>query len=120
MDLDGREIKPMKICMIGAGGFIGSYLCEQLMWETKHTVIAIDVYNDKIQHLLQPNQPWSDRIEFYRMNIKNDSRVEGLVKMADVVLTLLHFFILHSFFITLIAQIWVLSAIVTDFRAVVA
>uniref|UniRef100_A0A804J623 NAD-dependent epimerase/dehydratase domain-containing protein n=2 Tax=Musa TaxID=4640 RepID=A0A804J623_MUSAM len=27
LDLDGNPIRPMTICMIGAGGFIGSHLC---------------------------------------------------------------------------------------------
>lgn len=84
-DLDGGEILPMTICMIGAGGFIGSHLCEKLMSETDHTVFAIDVYSDKIQHLLEPGLPWSGRIEFHRINIKHDSRLEGLIKMADLV-----------------------------------
>ena len=53
LDLDGNPIKPMTICMIGAGGFIGSHLCEKLMAETPHTVLAVDVYNDKIKHLLE-------------------------------------------------------------------
>ena len=85
LDLDGEEIKPLKICMIGAGGFIGSHLCEKLMFETDHSVLAIDVYGDKISHLLQPGQAWSDRIEFHKINIKSDSRLEGLIKVADLV-----------------------------------
>ncbi|KAM7522454.1 hypothetical protein LguiA_012356 [Lonicera macranthoides] len=89
VDLDGNTIKPMTICMIGAGGFIGSHLCEKLMNETPHKVLAVDVYNDKIKHLLEPaSLPWADRIEFHRINIKNDSRLEGLVKMADLVINL--------------------------------
>ena len=86
LDLDGNAIKPMTICMIGAGGFIGSHLCEKLMAETMHKVLAVDVYNDKIRHLLEPAaHPWSDRIQFHRINIKHDSRLEGLIKMADLV-----------------------------------
>ncbi|RVW98952.1 UDP-D-apiose/UDP-D-xylose synthase 2 [Vitis vinifera] len=74
LDLDGNAIKPMTICMIGAGGFIGSHLCEKLMAETMHKVLAVDVYNDKIRHLLEPaTHPWSDRIQFHRINIKHDS-----------------------------------------------
>lgn len=90
VDLDGNVIKPITICMIGAGGFIGSHLCEKLMAETQHVVLAVDVYNDKIKHLLEPSggvsPPWADRIQFHRLNIKNDSRLEGLVKMADLVI----------------------------------
>lgn len=85
LNLDGDVIPALKICMIGAGGFIGSHLCEKLMWETEHSVLAIDVYGDKIQHLLQPGQAWSDRIEFHKINIKSDSRLEGLIKVSDLV-----------------------------------
>lgn len=87
VDLDGKPIKPITICMIGAGGFIGSHLCEKLMSETEHKVLAVDVYNDKIKHLLEPaSLPWAGRIQFHRLNIKNDSRLEGLIKMADLVI----------------------------------
>jgi UDP-apiose/xylose synthase len=84
LDLDGNPIKAIKICIIGAGGFIGSHLCEKLMEETPHIVLAVDVYNDKIKHLLDPPRP-DGRIQFHRLNIKNDSRLEGLVKMSDLV-----------------------------------
>ena len=103
VDLDGNPIKAMTICMIGAGGFIGSHLCEKLMAETPHKVLALDVYSDKIKHLLEPagSHPWSDRIQFHRLNIKHDSRLEGLIKMADLVsllsLSLSLHFLLISF-----------------------
>ena len=84
-NLDGEDVAPLKICIIGAGGFIGSHLCEALMWETEHSVISIDVYSDKIDHLLRNNDPWSSRIEFHKMNIKHDPRIEGLVREADMV-----------------------------------
>ena len=87
VDLDGNPMKALTICMIGAGGFIGSHLCEKLMSETPHTVLALDVYNDKIKHLLEPSDsPWAGRITFHRLNIKHDSRLEGLIKMADLVI----------------------------------
>lgn len=89
VDLDGNPIKAITICMIGAGGFIGSHLCEKLMSETPHKVLAVDVYSDKIKHLLEPSSlPWADRIQFHRLNIKNDSRLEGLIRMADLVIFL--------------------------------
>ena len=69
------------------GGFIGSHLCEKLMAETPHKVLALDVYRDKIKHFLKPASahPWFDHIQFHRLNIKNDSRLEGLIKMSDLV-----------------------------------
>ncbi|XP_074580662.1 UDP-D-apiose/UDP-D-xylose synthase 2-like [Curcuma longa] len=97
LDLDGNPIAPMTICMIGAGGFIGSHLCEKLMAETPHTVLAVDVYSDKIKHLLDPpayaegqqaRHPWDGRIQFHRLNIKHDSRLEGLIKMYDLTINL--------------------------------
>ncbi|THU66837.1 hypothetical protein C4D60_Mb05t18410 [Musa balbisiana] len=98
LDLDGNPIRPMTICMIGAGGFIGSHLCEKLMAETPHTVLAVDVYNDKIKHFLDlpasateagqeaRRHPWHGRIQFHRLNIKHDSRLEGLIKMSNLVI----------------------------------
>ncbi|CAL0324689.1 unnamed protein product [Lupinus luteus] len=54
-----------------------------------HKVLALDVYNDKIKHLLEPdNLPWQGRIHFYRLNIKHDSRLEGLIKMSDLTINL--------------------------------
>nr|AOG75415.1 UDP-apiose/UDP-xylose synthase [Sphagnum lescurii] len=87
-NLDGEQVRPLKLCIIGAGGFIGSHLCEKLMWDTHHSVLAVDVYGDKIQHLLSPGKSWSDRIEFYKINIKHDSRLEGLIKLSDLVINL--------------------------------
>ncbi|KAI8001178.1 UDP-D-apiose/UDP-D-xylose synthase 2 [Camellia lanceoleosa] len=59
------------------------------MAETPHKVLAVDVYNDKIKHLLEPaSLPWSDRIQFRCINIKNDSRLKGLIKMADLTINL--------------------------------
>ncbi|KAL5223279.1 hypothetical protein ABZP36_027992 [Zizania latifolia] len=89
LDLDGNPIAPLTICMIGAGGFIGSHLCEKLMAETNHVVFAVDVYSDKIRHLVDPAPPHLvGRISFHRLNIKNDSRLEGLIKMADLTINL--------------------------------
>ncbi|KAM0840144.1 hypothetical protein ACQ4PT_059848 [Festuca glaucescens] len=89
VDLDGAPVAPLTICMIGAGGFIGSHLCEKLMAETPHTVLAVDVYCDKIRHLVDPAPPHlAGRISFHRLNIKNDSRLEGLIKMADLTINL--------------------------------
>ncbi|RLN21753.1 UDP-D-apiose/UDP-D-xylose synthase [Panicum miliaceum] len=89
MDLDGNPVAPLTICMIGAGGFIGSHLCEKLMAETAHVVLAVDVYCDKIRHLVDPAPPHlAGRISFHRLNIKNDSRLEGLIKMADLTINL--------------------------------
>ncbi|CAD5171282.1 unnamed protein product [Musa acuminata subsp. malaccensis] len=70
------------------------------MAETPHTVLAVDVYNDKIKHLLDlpapgteagqeaRRHPWHGRIQFHRLNIKHDSRLEGLIKMSNLTINL--------------------------------
>ncbi|PNY17224.1 bifunctional polymyxin resistance protein ArnA [Trifolium pratense] len=88
VNLDGKPIQPISICMIGGGGFIGSHLCEKLMSETSHKAIVVDVSSDKIKNLLDKSLPWANRIEFHQMNIKNDSRLETLVKAADLTINL--------------------------------
>lgn len=85
LNLDGNLIEPITICLIGGGGFIGSHLCEALMAETSHKAIVIDVSSEKINNLLDKSCSWVDRIEFHQMNIKNDSRLETLVKASDLV-----------------------------------
>ncbi|CAI5521145.1 unnamed protein product [Closterium sp. Naga37s-1] len=87
-DLDGKEIAPIRMCIIGAAGFIGSHLCEALMWETNHIVVAVDMYNDKIEHLLGDSHPWSGRMEFHQFNISNDPRLEGIIKSCDLTVNL--------------------------------
>ncbi|KAL1323468.1 hypothetical protein HN51_033801 [Arachis hypogaea] len=88
VDLDGKPVAAMSICMIGGGGFIGSHLCEKLMAETSHKAVVVDVSSEKINHLLGESHPWSSRIEFHHMNIKNDSRLETLIKASDLTINL--------------------------------
>jgi len=60
LDLDSNPIKPITICIIGVRAIVGSHLCEKLMFETPHKVLALDVYNDKLKHLLEPEtHPWN-------------------------------------------------------------
>ncbi|CAI9775752.1 unnamed protein product [Fraxinus pennsylvanica] len=94
VDLDGNPIKPITICMIGARGFIGSHLCEKILAEVPHKVLALDVHNDKIKHLLEPSggsdsQPWADQnLEFDSVAMiydaaEEDFRVEDYVKLEE-------------------------------------
>ncbi|XP_058087802.1 UDP-D-apiose/UDP-D-xylose synthase 2-like [Magnolia sinica] len=88
LDLDGNPIEPLTICMIGGGGFIGSHLCDKLAEESLHKVIVIDVSEEKIKHLLEASCPSSSRFEFHKINIKHDSRLESLIKTADLTINL--------------------------------
>lgn len=74
-----------KILVIGAGGFIGSHLCEEILnvhpdWE----ITAVDITTTKIQHLLgKPN------FNFLKINILSEvNAVDELVKTHDIVLPL--------------------------------
>ncbi|KAL6518017.1 UDP-D-apiose/UDP-D-xylose synthase 2 [Orobanche minor] len=88
VNLDGNPIKSMTICMIGAGGFIGSHLCEKLLEETPHKVLAVDVGDDKIKQLIELKSQWGDRIQFHRLIMKSDSLLEGLIRMADLTINI--------------------------------
>ncbi|KEH37552.1 putative UDP-glucuronate decarboxylase [Medicago truncatula] len=89
LDLDGNPIKPITICIIDTGGFIGSHLCEKLMLQTPHKVLALDVYNNKLKHLLElETLPWNNHFEFHRLNIKNDPILESLIKTTYLVINL--------------------------------
>ncbi|KAK9279380.1 hypothetical protein L1049_013059 [Liquidambar formosana] len=84
LNLDGKAITPLTICLIGGGGSIGSHLCEKLMAETSHKAIVVDVSSEKISHLLEKSCSWFGRIEFHKINIKNDSRLETLIRTSDL------------------------------------
>ncbi|OAY82306.1 UDP-D-apiose/UDP-D-xylose synthase [Ananas comosus] len=47
-------------------------------------VLAVDTYSHKIKNLLEPH-PEHGRIQFHRLNIKNGSQPEGLIKMTDLI-----------------------------------
>ncbi|KAI3689181.1 hypothetical protein L2E82_47131 [Cichorium intybus] len=84
VDLDGNTINSFTICMIGAGGFIGLDLCEKLLTETPHTVLVVDVYNDKIKHLLEPDSlPWAGRIQFHCSHKSLNQFVLLIIQGAD-------------------------------------
>ncbi|KAJ7981151.1 UDP-D-apiose/UDP-D-xylose synthase [Quillaja saponaria] len=90
VNLDGKEIKPLTICLISGGGFVGSHLCEKLMADTSHKAIVVDISSEKINHLLDHSSPWRDRIEFHKIKIKNDSNslLETLIKASDLTINL--------------------------------
>eukprot|EP00899_Mesostigma_viride_P018892 jgi/Mesvir1/27003/Mv20711-RA.1 len=86
---EGDAERKQTICIIGAGGFIGSHLLEDLMYNSQHKVLAIDVVCEKILHLLKPGQEHSPRLEMHKFNINDDpARLEELVKRSDLTINL--------------------------------
>jgi len=76
----------MKVLLLGAGGFIGVNLTERLLKDATHDVTAIDIEEEKIDHLI--NDPDS-RLNYLHLDIsKDESELDRLVSGTDVVVDL--------------------------------
>ncbi|MCZ6593942.1 MAG: bifunctional UDP-4-keto-pentose/UDP-xylose synthase [Bacteroidetes bacterium] len=74
----------MKILCLGAAGFIGSHLTKRLLDEG-HTVIAVDIYDDKIAEFLT-----HERMTFIKQDIRqSDWDLDGLVQDCDLAIDLI-------------------------------
>ena len=75
----------MNILIVGAGGFIGSHLSEEILksprdWKIK----ALDISSDKVSHLLNDSN-----FEFHKCDILKEFELqEEMVKQSDVILPL--------------------------------
>jgi nucleoside-diphosphate-sugar epimerase len=79
----------MKILLLGAGGFIGVNLTERLLEDEQHDVVAVDIDEEKIAHLLHAECP---RLDYRHLNIADDDAgISALVAQADVVVDLVAF-----------------------------
>lgn len=77
----------MRILLLGAGGFIGSHLAERLVHDSKHDVVAVDIFDDKLQGC---GLEASGRYEYRHLNIITDKdAIQELVKEVDVVVDLI-------------------------------
>ncbi|MGI9244420.1 MAG: bifunctional UDP-4-keto-pentose/UDP-xylose synthase [Verrucomicrobiales bacterium] len=77
----------MKVLLLGAGGFIGVNLTERLLADGVHEVTALDIHEEKIEHLINlPN------LKYHHLNISTDEEeVDRLVAETDVVVDLVAF-----------------------------
>lgn len=74
----------MKILVLGAAGFIGSHLTERLLRESQ-SIVAVDIYNDKIQEFLT-----HDDLDFRREDIRDPNfNLEEHVEASDLVIDLI-------------------------------
>ncbi|MDR1334495.1 MAG: bifunctional UDP-4-keto-pentose/UDP-xylose synthase [Holosporaceae bacterium] len=75
----------MNILIVGAGGFIGSHLCEEIL--NRHgdwSISAVDISSAKIDHLLQRKN-----LNFHKIDILNDyDQLEELMGDCDVIFPL--------------------------------
>ena len=77
----------MNILLLGAGGFIGVNLTERLLNDGTHDVTAVDISEEKLEHLLDQSE-----FKYLHLDISRDeAKIEELVKQADVVVDLVAF-----------------------------
>ena len=77
----------MNILLLGAGGFIGVNLTERLLADGVHEITAVDISNEKLEHLLN-----ASRLEYAHLDIaRDDEKIESLIRDADVVVDLVAF-----------------------------
>jgi nucleoside-diphosphate-sugar epimerase len=74
----------MKILILGANGFIGSHLCEEILAKTDWQVYAMDLAQDKLTDCLQ-----HERLHFFAGDMTKDTVwVTEHIQLCDVVLPL--------------------------------
>lgn len=72
------------ICVLGCGGFIGSHLVERFLEEDRYEeIIGVDLYSDKITHLLDDT-----RFSFVQADAHRYDLLESCIKDASTVISL--------------------------------
>ena len=73
----------MEIAILGAGGFIGSHLVEHLVGRREHSVVAVDVSDDKLGEID------AGAFAYHEADIRFESElVEDVIRSADLVVDL--------------------------------
>jgi UDP-apiose/xylose synthase len=87
MTLDANQHssgKPMRITILGAGGFIGSHMVEHLLAQGRYIVRGLDLSSEKLDGIDGPN------FSFHRADVRqNPALVERLIASSDVVVDLI-------------------------------
>jgi len=68
--------------ILGAGGFIGSNLVEFLVRETDHTIVGLDIDDEKIV------TPEGEQFMFHKADIRDKDLVDDVIRQVDVVVDL--------------------------------
>jgi len=81
----GKGRNGMRILVLGGGGFIGSHLVDRLLRDTRHDVIAFDLYDEKLEDSHE-----HPRLTFVRGDIREEHEVlDQMVRDADQVIDLI-------------------------------
>ena len=73
----------MQIAVLGAGGFVGSHLVEHLLSRGEHSVVGLDVSDEKLAGIYGSN------FTFYAADIQHSSHLlDEVVGAADIVVDL--------------------------------
>ena len=75
--------RPSTVCVLGAGGFIGSHLVERLLADGDRHVLGVDTESRKIGHLL--GRPG---LEFRRFDLRDEALLGEAVAESDAVVGL--------------------------------
>lgn len=71
------------VLALGAGGFIGSHLCEALFQHAGFQVTAVDIYSDKLDET-------NCDIPYYHLDLyKNKTRINELIHSHDIIINLI-------------------------------
>jgi UDP-apiose/xylose synthase len=74
---------PMCIAILGAGGFIGSHLVEHLIADGRHSIVGLDVTDEKLAGIAGP------KFEFHQADIRTATELlDRVIRDADVVVDL--------------------------------
>lgn len=78
----------MRLLILGAGGFIGSYLTRALLNNSDHLITAVDTDFDKLEYLLQGNN--FEKLKCRNVDIRKDDGVlRELIQDSDAVIDLI-------------------------------
>ena len=79
-----RGAGPLRVCLLGCGGFIGSHLTEWLLDNTDAEIVGTDIESKKILHLLAER-----RFTYHDSDLqRNHDLTRRLVETSDVVVDL--------------------------------
>ena len=74
--------RPVRVCLLGGGGFLGSHLAERLLTESWCRVEVIDTSVSKLEHLPQRN------LRVTRVSIATPGVIASAVERSDVMVSL--------------------------------